>query len=113
MATIDTIRTTIETSLDMPCFDYRAMFVNTPYAILEDQISPFLLASNTLLAEKINKTLIIVMKEPISMKQRHCLARDLYSVGVAVSGFAGGFVEIGEYFQYFVGLRFYEDIVYD
>lgn len=110
MVKIDQLINIIETVSKMPVFDYRAVQAPVNYVLIDDTISPFVFASNGVHYEKTSKTVSFVLDRPITRELRFTLVDELTRNGFSCSGFAGGFVEIGEYFDFYLEVRFFEDI---
>lgn len=110
MASLEILYSTLESILEVPVFEYRALYAGNEYVVIDDDLSPFSFASNSIQYEKVSRTVSIVSASPLLDAKRHELAQTLTLRGFAVSGFAGGFVEIGEYFHYYFTVRFFEEV---
>ncbi len=110
MASLEILYNELESVLGVPVFEYRALYAGQEYVVIDDDLSPFSFASNAVQYEKVSRTVSIVSASPLPDLKRHELAQRLTSHGFAVSGFAGGFVEIGEYFHYYFTVRFFEEV---
>lgn len=113
MAKIEQLINILERVSELPVFDYRAVQTNINYILLDDTISPFVFASNGLMYEKTSKTVSFILDRPLTRELRFAVVDELTRNGFACSGFTGGFIEVGEYFDYYFEVRFFEDVDHD